>query len=103
MSGFAIEQIQEQMRQLKLVRTAEQLPLLLQDASKREVAYSEFLADLLGRELAAKQERHTAMKTTMARFPFQKSLESFDFKFQPAYSDRSRPGIPTRRRPPIPR
>ena len=25
MSGFAIEQIQEQMRQLKLVRTAEQL------------------------------------------------------------------------------
>ena len=84
MSGFAIEQIQEQMRQLKLVRTAEQLPLLLQDASKGEVAYSEFLADLLGRELAAKQERHTAMKTTMARFPFQKSLESFDFKFQPS-------------------
>lgn len=82
--GFAIEQIQEQMRQLKLVRTAEQLPLLLQDASKGEVAYSEFLAELFGRELAAKQERHTAMKTTMARFPFQKSLESFDFKFQPS-------------------
>ena len=65
MSGFAIEQIQEQMRQLKLVRTAELLPLLLQDASKGEVAYSEFLAELFGRELAAKQERHTAMKTTM--------------------------------------
>jgi DNA replication protein DnaC len=79
LSGFAIEQIQEQMRQLKLVRTAELLPLLLQDASKAEVSYSEFLAELLGRELAAKQERHTAMKTTMARFPFQKSLESFDF------------------------
>jgi hypothetical protein len=31
-SGFAVEQIQEQMRQLKLVRTAEELPLLLQDA-----------------------------------------------------------------------
>jgi DNA replication protein DnaC len=24
------------------------------------------------------------MKTTMARFPFHRSLESFDFKFQPA-------------------
>jgi len=24
------------------------------------------------------------MKTTMARFPFQKSLDSFDFKFQPS-------------------
>lgn len=84
MSSFAIEQIQDQMRQLKLVRTAEQLPLLLQDASKSEVSYSEFLTELFGHELAAKQERHTAMKTTMARFPFQKSLESFDFKFQPS-------------------
>ncbi|HSG39691.1 MAG TPA: IS21-like element helper ATPase IstB, partial [Thermoanaerobaculia bacterium] len=72
------------MRQLKLVRTAEELPLLLQDASKREASYTELLQDLLGRELSAKQDRHTAMKTTMARFPFQKSLESFDFKFQPS-------------------
>ena len=38
---------------------------------------------LLATEVA-KQERHTAMKTTMARFPFHKSLESFDFKFQPS-------------------
>src|SRR5947199_138793 len=72
------------MRQLKLVRIAEELPLLLQDASKREASYTELLQDLLGRELSAKQERHVAMKTTMARFPFQKSLESFDFKFQPS-------------------
>ena len=84
MSGFAVEQIQAQMRQLKLERTAEELPLLLQDASRGEVAYSEFLSDLLSRELAAKQERHTSMKTTMAHFPFHKTLESFDFKFQPS-------------------
>ena len=84
MSGVGIEQIQEQMRRLKLVRTAEELPLLLQDASKHEASYTDFLAELVSRELAAKQERHTAMKTTMARFPFHKSLESFDFKFQPS-------------------
>ena len=42
MSGFAIEQIQEQMRQLKLVRTADELPLLLQDASKGEVPTASF-------------------------------------------------------------
>ncbi|HXO20808.1 MAG TPA: hypothetical protein VOA87_12900 [Thermoanaerobaculia bacterium] len=63
MSGFAIEQIQ-QMRQLKLVRTAEELPLLLQDASKGEVSYSEFLAELLGRELAAKQESPVTFSMT---------------------------------------
>jgi DNA replication protein DnaC len=82
--GAGLEAIQEQMRQLKLVRTAEELPLLLQDASKRESSYTELLQDLLSRELSAKQDRHAAMKTTMARFPFHKSLESFDFKFQPS-------------------
>src|SRR3954466_13989559 len=82
--GGSLEAIQEQMRQLKLVRTAEELPLLLQDASKREASYTELLQDLLGRDLSAKQERHVARKTTMPLFPFQKSLQSFDFKFQPS-------------------
>jgi DNA replication protein DnaC len=79
-----IERLQEQMKRLKLARTAEQLPSLLQEASKKEATYTDFLDDLLGRELAAKEERYTSMKTSMARFPFHKSLESFDFKFQPS-------------------
>ena len=83
-AGVQIERIQEQMRALKLVRTAEELPLLLQEASKREQTYSDFLEQLVSHELAAKQERHAAMKTTMARFPFHKTLETFDFKFQPS-------------------
>jgi DNA replication protein DnaC len=72
------------MRTLKLVRTAEELPLLLQEASKREQSYSDLLEELVSRELAPRQERHTTMKTTMARFPFHKTLESFGFKFQPS-------------------
>src|SRR5882672_3207296 len=84
MSGAQLERLEEQMQRLKLVRTALELPLLLQDASKRELSYSDLLEELFSRELAAKQERHTAMKTTMARFPFHKSLDSFDFKFQPS-------------------
>lgn len=85
MSGsMQLDRIQEQMGRLKLVRTAAELALLLQDASKREISYADLLEEVFSRELAAKQERHAAMKTTMARFPFQKSLESFDFKFQPS-------------------
>jgi DNA replication protein DnaC len=79
-----IERIQEQMQRLRLVRTAEEVPLLLQQASKTEQTYSDFLEDLLAREIAAKHEQHTAMKSAMARFPFRKSLETFDFKFQPS-------------------
>jgi DNA replication protein DnaC len=83
-AGAQLERITEQMRTLKLVRTAEELPLLLQEASKREQSYSDFLEEVVSRELAARHERHTTMKTTMARFPFHKTLESFDFKFQPS-------------------
>ncbi|HEV3075521.1 MAG TPA: ATP-binding protein, partial [Thermoanaerobaculia bacterium] len=79
-----IDRLQEQLKRLKLVRTADQLAALLQEAGKKELPYSDFLEELLGRELTAKQERHTAMKTSMARFPFHKTFESFDFKFQPS-------------------
>jgi DNA replication protein DnaC len=79
-----IERIQEQMQRLRLIRLVDDLPALLQEASKKDLAYSDFLEEVLSREIAAKHERHTAMKTAMARFPFQKTLESFDFKFQPS-------------------
>ena len=79
-----IERIQEQMQRLRLIRLVDELPSLLQEASKKDLAYSDFLEEVLSREIAAKHERHTAMKTAMARFPFQKTLESFDFKFQPS-------------------
>lgn len=84
MNSTTLERLQEQMQSLKLVRAAAELPTLLQEASKREISYVEFLQELVDRELVAKQERHTQMKTVMARFPFHKTLESFDFKFQPS-------------------
>jgi len=79
-----IERIQELMGRLKLVRTSVELPGLLEEASKKELAYSDLLEELFTRETAAKSERHTAMRTVLARFPFHKSLESFDFTQQPS-------------------
>ena len=70
MSTTTIEQLQEQVKSLKLHRLAEELPALLQEASKRELSYTEFLREVVSQELAARQERHTHMKTVMARFPF---------------------------------
>ena len=48
------------------------------------MSYADFLDDVLGREVSAKTQKHLAMRIAMARFPFQKTLESFDFKFQPS-------------------
>lgn len=61
-----------------------ELPTLLAQAAKHERSYSEFLEDLLSREVHAKGAKHLAMRLAMARFPFQKTLESFEFKFQPS-------------------
>ena len=84
MSTTPIEQLQEKIKSLKLHRISEELPGLLQEASKRELSYTDFLQEIVSRELAARHERHNQMKTTMARFPFQKTIDSFDFKFQPS-------------------
>lgn len=69
---------------LRLVQSVDRLPSLLEAAAKRELSYSDFLEELLGSELAGKQERNTTMRIRMAHFPFEKTLESFDYKFQPS-------------------
>jgi DNA replication protein DnaC len=82
--GLQIERLQEQLLRLRLVQTVDRLGSLLEAAAKRELSYSDFLEELLGSELAAKQERNTTMRIRMAHFPFEKTLESFDYKFQPS-------------------
>jgi DNA replication protein DnaC len=61
-----------------------ELTTLWVQAAKEETSYAEFLEQALSREVRAKTEKHLAMRLAMARFPFQKSLESFDLKFQPS-------------------
>jgi DNA replication protein DnaC len=82
--SLQLERLQEQMRRLRLGRSVEQLPSLLEAAAKRELSYSDFLEDVLTSEISGKHERNTTMRIAMAHFPFVKTLESFDFKFQPS-------------------
>src|SRR5437763_3938606 len=82
--GLQYERLQELLLLLRLVQSVERLPSLLEQASKRELSYSDFLEELLSAELTGKQDRNTVMRIRMAHFPFEKTLESFDFKFQPS-------------------
>lgn len=84
MSATQIERIQNNLSHLKLSRIAELLEDRLEQASKQSISYSEFLDQLLEEEVAAKKERTVAMRTNMAKFPFIKTLEGFDFNFQPS-------------------
>jgi len=72
------------LKQLKLQRLSDQIDGFLQDAAKQQWGYDEFLRQLIEAELASKQDKRTEMGTRMARFPFVKTLESFDFAYQPS-------------------
>jgi DNA replication protein DnaC len=74
----------EHLQHLKLFQTQERLETLLQEASAQELTYADFLDRLLTEEVTAKEEKHLTMRTVMARFPYRKTLESFDFGLQPS-------------------
>lgn len=84
MSTPQVDRLQAHCQRLRLYQVAAELPILLEQAATQEVSYAAFLDDLLAREVRAKSDTHLAMRLAMARFPFQKTLEHFDCKFQPS-------------------
>jgi IstB-like ATP binding protein len=67
-----------------MLKVRERLEALLQDATTQETPYADFLDLVLTEEVASKTAKHVTMRTRLARFPFVKSLETFDFSYQPS-------------------
>ena len=84
MSTPQLDRLHAYCQRLRLYHVAAELPTLLEQAAKHDRSYSEVLEELLSREVQAKGAKHLTMRLAMARFPFQKTLEQFDFKFQPS-------------------
>ena len=82
MSTPQLDRLQASCHRLRLYQVATELPTLLEQVAKQERSSTDFLEDLLSRESQAKGAKHFAMRLAMARFPFQKTLEHFDFTFQ---------------------
>ncbi len=79
-----LERLGEHLRKLRLLKSGERLEALLQHAAAQELPYAEFLEQVLGEEVAAKTSKNIAMRTAMARLPFVKPLETFEFDYQPS-------------------
>ncbi len=84
MNPAQLERLVEFLLKLRLFKSRERLEALLQQAAEKELAYSDFLEQVLGEEVAAKTSKNVTMRTSMARFPFVKPLETFDFGYQPS-------------------
>jgi DNA replication protein DnaC len=84
MNPAQLERLAEHLQKLRLFKSRERLEALLQEAAGKEMAYSDFLEQVLSEEVAAKTSKNVTMRTSMARFPFVKPLETFDFGYQPS-------------------
>jgi DNA replication protein DnaC len=85
---IALEQARSYLDQLGLTQAAEILESRLDAAAQKEISYAELLADLLGVEVAARRQRYLTTRTRLAHFPYLKTLEDFDFGFQPTIDER---------------
>lgn len=81
-------QIEQQMTTLKLKGMLIAYKELSEKATKGKLQYEEYLALLLEEEFKRKTDGSVKAKINKARFPFIKSIEEFDFSFQPGLSER---------------
>src|SRR6266540_2285654 len=78
------EQLKDDLGYLKLVRAAELLPALLDRARDEQLSHAAFLAELVAEEAAATRNRRMAARLRFAHFPHRRTLEDFDYDFQPS-------------------
>jgi DNA replication protein DnaC len=88
MSKALYQRLQYALQTLNLTTLPAHLDRLAAQAAADNWSALEFLDALTQAELAGRTGRDVQRKMRQARFPFQKSLDEFDFTFQPAINER---------------
>ena len=87
-TGLTYLEVQSHLERLKLTQGMAVLDRVAEEAAQGQWSYIDFLGKLLEEEIAARQERRLAVKQRLAHFPRQKTLDQFDFGFQPGIDER---------------
>lgn len=82
-TGLTYAEVQHSLDRLKLSQALISLDRLTEEASQGQWTHLEFLGRLLGEEMDARQERRVYVRQRLAHFPWAKTLDQFDFPFQP--------------------
>ena len=82
------ERVFAALKRLQLPHLRETIASVLSQAAKEQWTYLEFLDQILGRELDAKQGKRIRMGLQIAHFPCVRTIEGFDFSFQPSADER---------------
>ena len=83
-----LEQARLRLQELGLEQAALQLDAALEAASHTQSTYLSFLNSLLDAEISERQRRNLEVRTKLAHLPYRKTLEEFDFAFQPSIDER---------------
>ena len=73
---------------LKMDHLEAQLDAVCEQAAQRQADYKTFLVQALHTEWQGRYQRGTELRLRQARFPWLKTLEQFDFEFQPSLDRR---------------
>jgi DNA replication protein DnaC len=76
------------LNRLKLTAIRDQIDSLVDETARRELTIREALSFFCEREIARKDERRIEMSIGLARFPFVRDLDGFDFAAQPSIDKR---------------
>lgn len=88
MSNKLTSYLESQMQALKLKGILTHYREITEKASQNNLPYTEYLSLLLEEELKRKNDGTVKTKINKARFPFIKTLEEFDFGFQPSIREK---------------
>ncbi len=87
-TGLTYLGVQDNLERLKMHQALSALDRIAEEAAQGQWSYIEFLGKLLEEEMAARQERRLLFKQRLARFPWVKTLDQFDFAFQPSVEEK---------------
>lgn len=84
MGNFEYERLHANLKNLKLDHLEQVLDSCLERATKEEKTAIEILDELINEQYQVKQENFLKVRMNFASLPYQKTIEQFDFKFQPS-------------------
>lgn len=75
--------MQQLMTRLKLARVRDVYETWLERAAQDSLSYRDFLEGLLQEEILAREENQLRHRLKLAGFPFEKTIDQFDFSYRP--------------------
>jgi len=81
------QRLKEQLKRLSLHAICESFEDEAKKAAKTKLSYTGYLAKLIEEETLAKTERSINARVAKAKFPAMRTIESFDFSFQPSLEE----------------